>query len=72
VIAVSTLAIAVSTVISPLAGGLLSATALGWRASFVFLIVFGLAVTVAVVIGYRETHAKPDPEAIRPGRLLGN
>ncbi|MFX6027868.1 hypothetical protein ABTE84_21190, partial [Acinetobacter baumannii] len=69
---VSTLAIAASTVISPLAGGLLSATPLGWRASFLFRVGLGLVIILAVVFGYRETHASPDAEAIRPGRLFAN
>lgn len=72
IIAVSTLAIAVSTVVSPLAGGLLALTPLGWRASFVLLLLLGLAVLAALLLGYRETHLTPDRDAIRPARLAAN
>lgn len=71
VLSVIGLAMAAGPVLGPLLGGKLQVL-FGWRAGFVFLILFGLAMLVAVVRYLTESLEEPDPAATDLGRLLMN
>ncbi|SOD99088.1 multidrug effflux MFS transporter [Caenispirillum bisanense] len=64
-------AMALAPAVAPMIGGALHA-GFGWRANFVALTVFGIAVTVATWAMLRETNAHRDPLATRPSRLAAN
>ena len=60
-----------SPMISSIVGAHLT-VAFGWQAMFVFLSIYAACVTVIFCAVFRETiHAK-DPNALRPGPVLGN
>lgn len=62
--------IALGPITAPLIGvGLV--TAGGWRAVFIGMAAFGLLLLTIAVWRFRETNTTPDPDALRPGRLLG-
>jgi DHA1 family bicyclomycin/chloramphenicol resistance-like MFS transporter len=65
------MAMAVGPAVGPILGGLLQVE-FGWRSVFVALVVFGAAVWIAAARGLSESLAKPDPEALAPGRLTRN
>lgn len=65
VMAMVGLAMAVGPALGPMIGGLLQVS-FGWRACFVVLLFFGLAVFVWVAAGYRESLAQPNPTATDP------
>lgn len=52
-------------------GGLLT-EGFGWSATFVLLTGFGVLVLAGVLLLLEETNTHRDPDALRPGRLLGN
>ncbi len=62
-------ALAAGPMLGPIIGGQFEVW-FDWRASFVFLTVFGLVALVAVIWVLGETNAAPNREAIRPGRLM--
>lgn len=72
ILALATLALALSIMLSPLIGGVLAAQPLGWRSSFLFLFGLGSAVMALAWFGYQETHHERDPHAMRPKQLLSN
>jgi DHA1 family bicyclomycin/chloramphenicol resistance-like MFS transporter len=43
----------------------------GWRAAFVIHALFALLLLAASLRWLRETHARPDPQALRVSRILG-
>ncbi len=63
-----TMGFAVAPMVSPMIGGILD-TAAGWRAPFVFLLVFGAVVTVAAFARLSETNT--EPHVVPPRVLLG-
>ena len=60
---------AVGPIIAPMTGVVLMAVG-GWRAVFagIVLAIGGLA--LAATLGFRETHKRPDHQALEPGRLI--
>lgn len=71
VLSVIGLAMAAGPVLGPLLGGKLQVL-FGWRAGFVFLVLFGLAMLVAVIQYLAESLAEPDPNATDLSRLAVN
>jgi MFS transporter, DHA1 family, multidrug resistance protein len=65
------IAMAVGPALGPIIGGLLQVH-FGWRANFLALVIFGLAVWAAAGISLSESLSKPDPQALSPTRLLRN
>ena len=68
VLAKSSSLLAMAPLLGPILGGYLQ-VAFGWRAAFVALTVAGLIVWIAALRRMRESHAQPDRDALRPGRL---
>ncbi len=64
-------AMAVAPMIGPLLGGWLTVW-FGWRANFAALSLFSAVQVVVVFRLLGESNAHKDPQAIRPGRMLGN
>lgn len=64
-------AMAIAPAVGPILGGWLHAT-FGWQANFAALVLFGLAVLAGSTLMLRETNARKDPLATRPGRVFGN
>ncbi len=62
-------ALATGPMLGPIIGGQLEVW-FGWRASFAFLTVFGILALAAVVWALTETNLAPNPEAVRPRRLV--
>ncbi len=62
-------ALATGPMLGPIIGGQIEVW-LGWRANFAFLTVFGLLALAAVVWALSETNLAPNPEAVRPRRLV--
>lgn len=52
----------------PLGGAL--AHWFGWRAALLAVVLFGLGTLVVIFRSFRETLSQPDPEALRPRKLL--
>ena len=71
VLAYMAMAMALAPAIGPAAGGYLTVL-FGWRANFVFLTVFGLAILAAVWTMLEETNRRRDPTALMPRRLVSN
>jgi DHA1 family bicyclomycin/chloramphenicol resistance-like MFS transporter len=65
------MAMAIGPALGPIIGGQLQ-TLFGWRANFVALIAFGVAVWIAAALALRESLRQPDPTAIVPARLARN
>jgi len=65
------MAMAVGPAVGPILGGLLQVE-FGWRSVFVALVVFGATVWIAAARGLSESLAKPNPDALAPGRLAQN
>jgi len=65
------MAMAVGPAVGPMIGGLLQ-TLFGWRANFLALAAFGLAVWAAAAWALRESLLSGDPDAIKPVQLLRN
>ncbi|WP_299441251.1 multidrug effflux MFS transporter [uncultured Rhodospira sp.] len=63
-------AMALAPAVAPIIGGWMFVH-FGWRANFVLLTLFGVAVLVAAWRLLAETHRHPDPGALRPSRMLG-
>jgi DHA1 family bicyclomycin/chloramphenicol resistance-like MFS transporter len=63
--------LAMAPVVAPTIGSQLHA-AFGWRASFVFLALYGAFALVLVVRGLPETLRTPDPDALDPRRMVRN
>jgi MFS transporter, DHA1 family, multidrug resistance protein len=64
-------AMALAPAVGPVLGGLLQQW-LGWQANFALMALFGLTAVVATWLLLAETNAHRNPEATRPGRLVGN
>ena len=71
VLAYMAMAMALAPAIGPAAGGYLTVL-FGWRANFVFLTVFGVAILAAVWLMLEETNRRRDPTALMPRRLVAN
>ncbi|MQX36247.1 Bcr/CflA family efflux MFS transporter [Roseospira navarrensis] len=63
-------AMALAPAIAPIVGGWMF-TLFGWRANFVLLTLFGVAVLVATWRLLGETNRHKDPGALRPARVIG-
>jgi DHA1 family bicyclomycin/chloramphenicol resistance-like MFS transporter len=59
----------IGPIVAPMIGGVLQAR-YGWRASFVFITFFGLALWIAVTALLGESVRSKDPDAVRPTRLI--
>lgn len=67
--------IAMTMMLVPILAPMLGAwfeVAFGWRANFVFMAGFGLALLLATLMFLDETNHSPDAAALRPGRLAAN
>jgi DHA1 family bicyclomycin/chloramphenicol resistance-like MFS transporter len=64
-------AMAVAPMIGPVIGGQLEIL-FGWRANFVFLMVFAALILLSVVGILDETNKRLDPSALAPQRMLAN
>src|SRR5208282_2850841 len=62
---------ALAPLIAPTLGGWLLVH-FGWRAIFVFLLAFALALVVVVAASFAESLKTPDADALRPSRLIAN
>ncbi len=56
-------------ILAPIIGGVLQAN-FGWRASFVFVTCYGLALLLAVSVGLGESVREKDADALQPVRLI--
>ncbi|APF35994.1 Bcr/CflA family drug resistance efflux transporter [Chelatococcus daeguensis] len=63
------LMLAVGPAVSPTLGGM-TASAFGWHALFVIMVVYGLAVVLTLALATRETNLAPDRALARPARML--
>lgn len=63
------LMLAVGPAVSPTLGGL-TASAFGWHALFVIMVVYGIAVVVTLMLATRETNLSPDRALAHPSRML--
>jgi DHA1 family bicyclomycin/chloramphenicol resistance-like MFS transporter len=66
-----TVVMSVAPLLAPILGGYLLEF-VSWRAIFLVLGAAGLAVLAAVGLRLGESQARPDPQALRPGRILGS
>ncbi len=57
--------------VAPMLGGLVFSL-FGWRANFVVLALFGVALFIATLLMLEETNRQKDRHAIRPERIIGN
>lgn len=64
-------AMALAPLLAPIAGGWLHAS-FGWRANFVVLVLFGMALLAASWTILAETNRRPDAHAFELGTMLGN
>lgn len=64
-------AMALAPAVGPILGGWLHAT-FGWQANFAALALFGLSILAAAWMLLEETNKRPDPRALKPGRLFRN
>jgi len=64
-------AMALMPLVAPLLGGWVFSL-FGWRANFVLLTLFGVALMALTWTMLDETHRHHDRSALRPGRMLGN
>ena len=64
-------AMALASLVGPFLGGVLTVW-LGWQATFAFLVLFSTTQAFMVWRILFETNANPDPDAIRPARMLSN
>lgn len=64
-------AMALAPAVAPIVGGWFHEL-FGWRSGFVLLAAFGAVLLVASALMLAETNTRPDPEAIRPSRMLAN
>ncbi|HSK38791.1 MAG TPA: multidrug effflux MFS transporter, partial [Arenibaculum sp.] len=71
VLAYMTMAMALAPAVGPIIGGWLT-TALGWRANFALLALYGFAMLVSVAGLLAESNPHRDRTALRPGRLAAN
>jgi DHA1 family bicyclomycin/chloramphenicol resistance-like MFS transporter len=60
---------AIAPALAPVVGGLLHAW-FDWRANFVVMTLFGLALWTGVQLLLAETNQRPDRKALRPARML--
>lgn len=65
------MAMAVGPALGPVLGGLLQVH-FGWRANFLALVLFGLAVWAAAAASLSESLRMRDPDALSPTRLIRN
>ncbi len=65
------LILAIAPLVSPLLGGVIVST-LGWHPIFLAMVIFGVAVMLALAFGLPETNAAPDPELARPARVMAS
>lgn len=65
------MAMAVGPALGPIIGGLLQVH-FGWRANFLALVAFGLAVWAAAAAALPESLRTPDRDALSPARLMRN
>ncbi|MGB8842891.1 MAG: Bcr/CflA family multidrug efflux MFS transporter [Aliidongia sp.] len=66
-----TVVMSVAPLLAPILGGYLLGL-VGWRAIFLSLGAAGIVILGAVALCLDESLARPDPHALRLGRLLGN
>ena len=64
-------ALAIGPIIGPIFGGLIEVSA-GWRATFVFVGVFGALMLISILVLLRETNRQLMPNATNPRRLIAN
>ncbi|MEO1192998.1 MAG: multidrug effflux MFS transporter [Pseudomonadota bacterium] len=64
-------AMAIAPAVGPIIGGVLE-SAFGWRASFLALSLFAFALLAFVALRLPETNLSPNPDALRPLRMLRN
>jgi len=64
-------AMALAPLVGPVLGGTLTVW-FGWRSTFVFLTLFSAVQAVLVWRMLAETNQHRDPDAVRPGRMVGN
>jgi MFS transporter, DHA1 family, multidrug resistance protein len=60
--------LSIGPILAPIIGGVLQAN-FGWRASFVFVTGYGVALLLATVLALGESVTTKDPDALRPSRL---
>jgi DHA1 family bicyclomycin/chloramphenicol resistance-like MFS transporter len=65
------LVLGVAPVLAPILGAELHVR-FGWRATFVFVALYGVAAWLAVRFGLPETLRRRDPTALDPGTMVGN
>jgi len=65
------LVLGIAPVLAPILGAELHLR-FGWRASFVFVALFGVLAWFAVRLGLPETLRQPDPTALDPRRMVAN
>jgi DHA1 family bicyclomycin/chloramphenicol resistance-like MFS transporter len=65
------LVLGIAPVLAPILGAELHLR-LGWRATFAFVALYGVAAWIAVRFGLPETLRKPDPDALDPRTMIGN
>lgn len=65
------LAMGFALVVAPILGSFIL-TFSNWRGIFLFLVLFGAALTLVVWFGFRESLTMPDPQAAHPARLIAN
>ncbi len=63
--------VALVPITAPVLGGLVFVQ-FGWRATFWMMAGFALIALVACARLLRESHLRPDPDALRPGPMLAN
>lgn len=64
-------ALALGPIIGPIFGGVIE-VASGWRSVFLFMAGFGGLMLLIIFFLLRETNRHLNPDATRPGRLVGN
>lgn len=64
-------AMAIAPLIGPIVGGQLEVQ-LGWRANFALLTIYGVAISLGVLLGLEETNLRRDPSALSPRRIIAN
>ena len=65
------MAMALAPALGPVMGGLMTVW-FGWRSTFWALAGLALVLVAAVLRTLEETNRRPDPTAIRPGRIVAN
>jgi len=69
VLALMGMVLSIGPILAPIVGGLLQAN-FGWRASFVFVTAYGLALLILVTAFLGESVRQKDSQALKPRRIL--